>query len=45
MNIENTRVTETGVKKLQQKFKTCKINWKPPTTDERHTPAAPDQLR
>jgi len=40
-----TKVTDAGVKKLQQALPNCKIEWDPPTKDERQSPAAPDQLR
>ena len=37
------KVTDAGVKTLQQALPKCKIEWKPPTKDERQGRAAPDQ--
>jgi hypothetical protein len=45
LDLKNTKVTDEGVKKLQQALPNCKIEWDPPTKDERQSPAAPDQLR
>jgi hypothetical protein len=38
-------ITDAGMKNLQQALPKCKIEWEPPTKDERQSPAAPDQLR
>ena len=45
LTLWGTKVTDSGVKKLQQALPNCKIYWEPPTKDERQSPAAPDQLR
>jgi Leucine-rich repeat (LRR) protein len=45
LHLEGTKVTEAGVKKLQQALPNCKIEWEPPTKDDRQGPAAPDQFR
>ena len=43
LELGGTKVTDEGVKKLQQAFPNCKIIWQPPTKDERQGRAAPDQ--
>ncbi len=40
-----SNVTYEGVKRLRQALPKCNIDWKPPTKDERQSPAAPGQLR
>ena len=41
----STQPTTNGLKRLRQSLPNCKIEWEPPTPDERQSPAAPDQLR
>lgn len=41
--LDDTKVTDAGVKKLQQALPKCEIYWNPPTKDERQSPAVPDQ--
>jgi hypothetical protein len=43
VGLVGTKVTDRGVKKLQQALPNCKIEWMPPTPDERQSPAKPDQ--
>jgi hypothetical protein len=43
--LDGTQVTDQDVKELQKALPKCKVHWMPPTSDERRSPAAPDQLR
>jgi hypothetical protein len=45
LQLADTNVTTEGVNRLQRALPKCKIDWRPPTSDERQSPAAPDQLR
>jgi len=39
----STQLTEDGLNRLRQALSNRKIEWEPPTQDERQSPAAPDQ--
>ena len=43
LDLRGTKLTNEGVKNLQRALPNCKIEWEPPTKDERQRRASPDQ--